>query len=66
MLLMGLQAIYLLVAGSTMPCFVQMFRTHVLSLGTLWTLCRLYKGIQPLWGRQIPYTMMKFGESSDF
>lgn len=22
--------------------------------------CRLYKGIQPLWGRQIPYTMMKF------
>lgn len=23
-------------------------------------ICRLYKGIQPLWGRQIPYTMMKF------
>ena len=22
----------------------------------------LYKGIYPLWGRQIPYTMMKFGE----
>jgi solute carrier family 25 phosphate transporter 3 len=22
--------------------------------------CRLYKGLQPLWGRQIPYTMMKF------
>ena len=22
----------------------------------------LYKGITPLWGRQIPYTMMKFGE----
>jgi hypothetical protein len=21
---------------------------------------RLYKGLQPLWGRQIPYTMMKF------
>ena len=21
---------------------------------------RLYKGIYPLWGRQIPYTMMKF------
>ena len=20
----------------------------------------LYKGLQPLWGRQIPYTMMKF------
>lgn len=23
--------------------------------------CRLWKGITPLWGRQIPYTMMKFG-----
>ena len=22
--------------------------------------CRLYKGLVPLWGRQIPYTMMKF------
>lgn len=22
----------------------------------------LYKGLTPLWGRQIPYTMMKFGE----
>ena len=22
----------------------------------------LWKGITPLWGRQIPYTMMKFGE----
>ena len=22
--------------------------------------CRLYKGLPPLWGRQIPYTMMKF------
>jgi hypothetical protein len=22
----------------------------------------LYKGIAPLWGRQIPYTMMKFGK----
>ena len=22
--------------------------------------CRLYKGLTPLWGRQIPYTMMKF------
>jgi len=22
----------------------------------------LYKGIGPLWGRQIPYTMMKFGK----
>ena len=22
----------------------------------------LYKGLMPLWGRQIPYTMMKFGE----
>jgi len=21
---------------------------------------RLYKGLYPLWGRQIPYTMMKF------
>ncbi len=25
------------------------------------SLCRLFKGITPLWGRQIPYTMMKFG-----
>lgn len=25
-------------------------------------LCRLFKGLTPLWGRQIPYTMMKFGE----
>lgn len=25
---------------------------------------RLYKGLTPLWGRQIPYTMMKFGEPS--
>ena len=24
--------------------------------------CRLWKGLTPLWGRQIPYTMMKFGE----
>lgn len=24
--------------------------------------CRLWKGIVPLWGRQIPYTMMKFGK----
>ena len=24
--------------------------------------CSLYKGLTPLWGRQIPYTMMKFGE----
>ena len=24
------------------------------------SLFRLYKGIYPLWGRQIPYTMMKF------
>ncbi len=23
-------------------------------------LIRLYKGLYPLWGRQIPYTMMKF------
>lgn len=23
--------------------------------------CRLFKGLTPLWGRQIPYTMMKFG-----
>lgn len=23
----------------------------------------LFKGITPLWGRQIPYTMMKFGAS---
>lgn len=22
----------------------------------------LWKGVVPLWGRQIPYTMMKFGE----
>ena len=22
----------------------------------------LFKGLTPLWGRQIPYTMMKFGE----
>lgn len=22
----------------------------------------LFKGVTPLWGRQIPYTMMKFGE----
>jgi hypothetical protein len=28
------------------------------------TMCRLFKGITPLWGRQIPYTMMKFGELS--
>lgn len=27
------------------------------------TMCRLFKGLTPLWGRQIPYTMMKFGES---
>ena len=26
------------------------------------TMCRLFKGLTPLWGRQIPYTMMKFGE----
>ena len=25
--------------------------------------CRLFKGLTPLWGRQIPYTMMKFGAS---
>lgn len=25
-------------------------------------LYRLWKGLVPLWGRQIPYTMMKFGE----
>ncbi len=25
-------------------------------------LCRLWKGLTPLWGRQIPYTMMKFGK----
>lgn len=25
---------------------------------------RLFKGLTPLWGRQIPYTMMKFGEPS--
>ena len=31
---------------------------------TLFPLCRLYKGLTPLWGRQIPYTMMKFGASS--
>ena len=24
--------------------------------------CRLWKGLVPLWGRQIPYTMMKFGK----
>ena len=23
---------------------------------------RLWKGVAPLWGRQIPYTMMKFGK----
>ena len=27
---------------------------------TAFLLSRLYKGLQPLWGRQIPYTMMKF------
>lgn len=26
--------------------------------------CRLWKGLVPLWGRQIPYTMMKFGKTS--
>lgn len=25
-------------------------------------ICRLWKGLTPLWGRQIPYTMMKFGK----
>ena len=31
----------------------------------VWSLLhRLWKGITPLWGRQIPYTMMKFGGSS--
>lgn len=24
------------------------------------TLTRLYKGLYPLWGRQVPYTMVKF------
>lgn len=45
-------------------------RLMTLLLGCLWfcpqataLMCRLYKGITPLWGRQIPYTMMKFGES---
>lgn len=27
---------------------------------TLISQCSLYKGLYPLWGRQIPYTMMKF------
>ena len=26
----------------------------------------LFKGVSPLWGRQIPYTMMKFGERARF
>jgi hypothetical protein len=27
------------------------------------SVCSLFKSLVPLWGRQIPYTMMKFGES---
>jgi hypothetical protein len=34
----------------------------VSDLACLFFSCRLFKGITPLWGRQIPYTMMKFGE----
>lgn len=30
-----------------------------------WWCCRLWKGLVPLWGRQIPYTMMKFGEVTE-
>lgn len=26
----------------------------------------LFKGLVPLWGRQVPYTMMKFGEKIPF
>lgn len=33
----------------------------IASSATCWLLRRLFKGITPLWGRQIPYTMMKFG-----
>ena len=34
----------------------------VIIIDEIWlpVLCRLYKGLKPLWGRQIPYTMMKF------
>lgn len=39
------------------PC-----QTPVLSCPPPCTLRRsLFKGVAPLWGRQIPYTMMKFG-----
>lgn len=35
---------------------MRFLRTYKLEL----TLSRLFKGLYPLWGRQIPYTMMKF------
>ena len=43
-------------AESTMPSCIQ-------CVDIMCLICRLWKGITPLWGRQIPYTMMKFGES---
>lgn len=35
---------------------------HAITHKPLLSTCRLWKGITPLWGRQIPYTMMKFGK----
>lgn len=34
-------------------------KLHICQL-TVIAYCSLYKGLYPLWGRQIPYTMMKF------
>jgi hypothetical protein len=28
--------------------------------------CSLFKSLVPLWGRQIPYTMMKFGKHNSW
>jgi len=44
----------------TKPSFPKTFRTAVPSLMASEGLWGFYKGLSPLWMRQIPYTMMKF------
>ncbi len=49
---------------STDPSPAQSAFVWLMSAYVPWLAYRLFKGVTPLWGRQIPYTMMKFGEST--
>ena len=47
--------------NSRITLYLEVFQLLIGLLCSWWNVVvRFYKGIVPLWGRQIPYTMMKF------